>query len=87
MIEVQLSKPIKAHGEEITTLAISDEPTVRHLKIYEKAGGGVAGMAAAIAELAKLPMSSVDAIAPRDFVKISKALEPFFDDGQETGGN
>jgi hypothetical protein len=88
---VTLSKPIKAHGEELTTLTFR-EPTPKDLMqlgfpqlIIPSAEGGVSGIelrakvvGAYIARLAGIPPSSVEAMSITDFMACQSEILPFF---------
>lgn len=85
-----LSKPIKAHGEELLELELA-EPTskdVRELGYPFSAMPNASGEADLklfpdigakyISRLAKVPMSSVDQLAPGDFLLLHTELCGFF---------
>lgn len=88
---VTLSKPIKAHGEEVSTLTFR-EPTPKDLMqlgfpslIVPSADGGVSGIevrakviGAYIARLAGIPPSSVEAMSVSDFIACQSEILPFF---------
>jgi hypothetical protein len=90
-VTVMLSKPIKAHGEEVTQLTFR-EPTPRDLMqlgfpslIVPSADGGVSGIevrakviGAYIARLAGIPPSSVEAMSVSDFIACQSEILPFF---------
>ena len=91
-----LSKPIKAHGEELVELVLS-EPTakdVRELGYPFMAVPGANGVAEPklypdigakyIVRLAKIPMSSVDQLTPGDLFVLHSEICGFFGVGEET---
>lgn len=86
MKEITLTKPVRAHGEDVHVLELC-EPTgkdVRELGFpYTTTGdGGVkldAGVVAKyVSRLAKIPLSSVDAMSPVDLNSISWDVAGFF---------
>lgn len=95
-ITFKLSKPIKAHGDEITELVLS-EPTakdVRELGYPFMAMPGANGVAEPklypdigakyISRLAKIPMSSVDQLTPGDLFVLHSEVCGFFEVGEAT---
>jgi hypothetical protein len=88
---VKLSKPISAHGEEVSQLTFR-EPTPKDLMqlgfpslIVPSADGGVSGIevrakviGAYIARLAGIPPSSVEAMSVSDFIACQSEILPFF---------
>lgn len=87
----KLSKPIKAHGEELFELVLA-EPTgkdVRELGYPFMAVPGAGGVAEPklypdigakyISRLAKIPMSSVDQMAPGDLFVLHSEICGFFE--------
>lgn len=96
---VPLRKPIKAHGEEVEELTLRDIGVKdimelgTPLLIIPSADGKSAGMEIReavigryISRLAKVPMSSVEAIDPKDWPKFKAVVMGFFEesDGEET---
>jgi hypothetical protein len=86
MTKLTLSKPIQAHGAEISELDIS-EPTgkdVRELGFPYKhyVDGSIQFLAdktaAYLVRLSKIPMSSVDQMSPADINNASMVLSNFF---------
>lgn len=86
MKEIQLSKPVRAHGEDVHVLELR-EPTgkdVRELGFpYTTTGdAGVKLDAAVVAKyvsrLASIPMSSVDNMTPADLNTLSWEVAGFF---------
>lgn len=80
-VTVTLSKPINVEGVEVTELTLR-EPTVKELLAQDKVVGETAQMVAMVAALADIPDASMKQISARDFVKLSKAVGDFLDDGQ-----
>jgi len=73
-VELALSAPVKAHGEEVSTLTLRPL-TARDLRVHGlpfviQPGGGremnMAVVAAMVADLAGIPLSSVDQMDPFD---------------------
>ncbi len=87
---VQLSKPISAHGEEVTSLTLR-EPTGKDVKEcgvpFGIEGGGVvlqpAPAAKLISRLAGIPSSSVDALSAPDFLTLANTVIGFFSSSRE----
>jgi hypothetical protein len=89
-IKFPLSKPIKAHGEEIETLELAEPGAkdVRDLGYPFSAMPDARGDADIklfpeigaryISRLAKIPMSSVDQMTPGDFMLLHTELCGFF---------
>lgn len=85
-ISVPLSRPIQAHGDEITALELR-EPTGKDIRIIgmpmsigadESVTMLAAPVARYIATLAQIPASSVDALHPADFMSIATVVLGFF---------
>jgi len=87
-MEFQLSKPIKAHGEEVSVLDISS-PTAKDvmdlgypfvmipgdteaMQLQPKVAGRY------ISKLAKIPMSSVEQLAIKDLLELQTIIMGFF---------
>ena len=85
-VTVTLSKAIMVEGVEVQELTLR-EPTVKDLLAQDRIVGDTAQMVALIGALADIPDSSVKQIVARDFVKLTKVVGDFLDDGQATGGN
>lgn len=95
-ITFPLSKPIKAHGEEMDTLELSAPGTkdVRELGYPFSAQPNASGDADMklhpevgaryISRLAKIPMTSVDQMDPGDFLMLHTELCGFFAPGEAT---
>lgn len=94
-ITFKLSRPIKAHGDEVTELTLS-EPTakdVRELGYPFMAIAGANGVAEPklypdigakyISRLAKIPMSSVDQLTPGDLFVLHSEVCGFFEVGEQ----
>jgi hypothetical protein len=81
---VQLSKPIQAHGEEVTELTIR-EPTVKDLRAVSKITNEMDSNLRLAELLTGLPTSSMDQVTTKDYACIQKVIGDFLDDGQETG--
>ena len=86
MQELQLTKPVRAHGETISVLEF-EEPTgkdVRELGFPYKMDGDQAILLNAaivtkyITRLAKVPPSAVDEMSPADLNKASWLVAGFF---------
>ena len=93
-ITIPLSKPIKAHGEEINELTFR-EPTTEDvidlglpMLFIPSASGETATelrqkvLASYIARLAAIPMGSVKALSLKDFSRCTGAVMGFFGDGE-----
>ena len=80
MIEVELTKPITAHGEEIDILKMR-EPIVGDILEVEKLkdAGEIAMIAKMVERTAKIPASSVKNMAPVDLKNAWLVLAPFLD--------
>lgn len=81
-----LGKPIKAHGEEVTSLELT-RPGVKDVRelgypFLTTPDGDIkldAGTAARyISRLAKIPMGSVDQLDPADFMQLHGVVAGFF---------
>ena len=95
-ITFPLSKPIKAHGEVVETLELTEPGTkdLRELGYPFSATPGANGDADLklfpeigaryISRLAKIPMSSVDQMSPGDFLLLHTELCGFFTPGEAT---
>lgn len=88
---VTLTKPIQAHGEEVLTLTLRDltAKDIRTLGYpFAFTSAGATPDAAVIAryavQLAAIPSSSVDQLAPGDFMAVTEAVMGFF--GSEKAG-
>lgn len=84
--EFTLSRPIRAHGDDRTTLTLA-EPTgkdVREIGLPYKMGADEAivfdmdKVARYIVRLAGIPMSSVDAMSPADLTRLALEITGFF---------
>lgn len=87
---IELKKPIKAHGEDVTTLicrppTASDIISIGNPVKYGFTSDGRpdityddSRMARMISVLAGIPPSSVAQIAPREFIAVEWALRDFF---------
>ena len=94
-IEVPLSAPVKAHGEQLTKLSLRP-PTGKDLRICgnpfrmrAEEGNATASpvfdsaaSAKMLSELAGVPLSTIDQLPARDFFKAQMTLLDFF--GEET---
>jgi hypothetical protein len=85
-VTVQLAAPIKAHGQEVTSLTLRPM-TVKDLRasgdprVYGTDGSmhfSVAATAGLIAQLASIPPSSVDQMTPGDYDLCQTAVMGFF---------
>jgi hypothetical protein len=85
-IDFELSKPIKAHGEEIHVLKLR-EPTGKDVRecgyaIEISKGKGISIKESAIFDyierLAGIPPSSVDQLAPYDLLMLGALISGFF---------
>lgn len=92
-IAVLLSRPIQAHGEEVSTLAMR-EPTGKDLRTmglpFSFTAGGdtqvdTQAMARAISTLCAVPSSSVDQLSARDFLAASMVVMGFFAEAPTAG--
>lgn len=98
-ITVPLRKPIKAHAEEVWELTLRDVGVKdimelgTPLLIIPSADGKSSGIEIReqiigryISRLAKIPLSSVEAIDPKDWPKFKAVVMGFFEesDGEET---
>lgn len=89
-----LSRPIKAHGDEVEQITLR-EPTVKDMIEVGQpfliiAGDGETGVriqnktvAQYIVRLAQIPMSSVEQMAPTDFTKAQAVVMGFFGEGED----
>lgn len=88
---VNLSKPIKAHGDEVFEITLRDVETKDIIElglptlIIPSSDGKSVGfeirqgvVARYVVRLAKIPMSSVEALAPSDWSKCQEAVMGFF---------
>ena len=98
-VSIPLSKPIKAHGDEVSELELR-EPTTKDIielglptLIIPGADGQSTGIeirqpvvARYVSRLAAIPMGSVEALAPKDFSLCTAAVMGFFGagDGEAT---
>lgn len=80
-VTVALSKPINVEGMDVSELTLR-EPTVKDLLAQDRVVGETAQMVAMVAALADIPDACVKQITARDFVKLSKVIGDFLDDGQ-----
>ncbi len=92
---VQLSKPIMAHGEEVSSITMR-EPVPKDLMelgspmlMIPSADGKTAGIeirtavvARYISRLAAIPMSSVESMSVADFTACQGAITPFLLSGE-----
>ena len=82
---VRLSTPIRAHGEEVSELVMSGNPTLRHLKgVRVKIGPGgldidLGDIPAVISPMAAIPLSAAEKISIRDLGKLLPVVMDFFD--------
>lgn len=83
---IPLTKPISAHGEEITELTLR-EPTGKDIRVngypFTASGDGQiiligASVCKYISTLAGIPASSVDALSATDFNALGWAVAGFF---------
>ena len=92
---IKLSKPIKAHGEDVHSLTLR-EPTTEDIidiglpTLIIVGDGETAGVeirqkvvAKYISTLAAIPMSSVRSLAPKDFSACTQEVMGFFGQGDE----
>ncbi len=93
MPEINLTQPIKAHGEEVARLDLR-EPTTEDIIACGyplQIGNGIAtpdagAIARYIGRLANIPASSVKQLVPRDFNACMAAILPFFGDAAPSQG-
>ncbi|WP_299377300.1 phage tail assembly protein [uncultured Kiloniella sp.] len=83
-IEVELTKPIQAHGDEVSVLSLK-EPTWGDMMKMGKATDDMAKVASIIESCAEIPLSSVKSMSPQDVGNAMKALAPFLGGFQGTG--
>lgn len=94
-IPVPLSKPIKAHGDDVEELALRRPTTEEIIEIglpqlfVPSADGQGTGVeirtpivARYVSRLAAIPMSSVKLLDPKDFSLCTTAVLSFFGDGE-----
>ena len=82
---ITLSKPIQAHGEEVTELELGDL-TLGQLKGIDLVKiGDPAILIRIVAKWAGIPPSSVEAISAKDFKPLVEAVSDFLDVSPETG--
>ena len=82
---ITLSKPIQAHGEEVTELD-RGELTLGQLKGIDLAKiADTATLIRIVAKWASIPPSSVEAISAKDFKPLVEAVADFLDVSPETG--
>ena len=101
MITIQLKKPIKAHGEEVSEITLREPVTKEVIEIGQPMliivgdEGKSTGIeirqrvvARWVSKLAGIPMSSVEALSLGDYSRCTAAVMGFFGDGDgETGSN
>ena len=92
MTALKLSKPIKAHGEDVAELAFR-EPTGKDLRtcgmpysMLDRDGAvglviDAGAVAKLISALAGIPTSSVDQLSARDFQEATNVIVGFFGPG------
>lgn len=92
-VTVPLSRPIQAHGEEVTALTLR-EPTGKDLRIhglpYRATQDGeivvdAGAMARLMVELAGVPLSSIDRLSAVDFQAVTGAIMGFFQPAPAAG--
>ena len=89
---VKLSRPVRAHGEDVSVLTLR-EPTSEDimnigypvsLKVEDKTGGIIVQnkteMAAMISTLAEVPPSTIKSLHFRDYLKCTGVVTDFFMD-------
>ena len=87
---VKLTRSIRAHGEDVSELVLSGEPTLRNLKgVRVKIGEGgldidLGDIPKVIAPMAAIPLSSAEKISIRDLGVILPVLMDFFGVSLET---
>ena len=72
-VTVRLSRPIQAHGREVTELVVS-EPSPRHLEAMDRATGPVAKVNLLLSEICQVPTSSIYQLRMRDYGELVEAL-------------
>lgn len=82
---LELSRPIEAHGETIHQITIR-EPAVKDLKAMDAVDGDIAKGVVLLAQVARIPPSSVEAMLATDFTRASEALADFLTAPPPTGG-
>lgn len=75
-VKIELTFPIKAHGEEVRELTIR-RPTVADLKATDHLAGEFTKSAKMVERLAALPPSGVDQIDGADFKRITEVVDGF----------
>ena len=75
---VKLTKPIKAHVEEISELEVK-EPLVADLRVLDEATGKIDQTIRLISKLGNIPVSSVEKMTAADFEKCDQVISSFFD--------
>lgn len=94
-VEIPLSKPIMAHGKELTALVLREPSSKDEIElgqpffiIVDNGGQGIKIQLAVVAQyivrLAGIPLSSVHALERADFSKAQAAVMGFF--GTDEGG-
>lgn len=93
-VTIKLAKPVKAHGEEVSTLELREPTTkdIRELGYPLDIGDGSARPNAKVichyvSRLAAVPMSTVDSLRPSDFNEALQAVLGFFEEEAGSGSS
>ena len=83
---IELSKPINAHGEEVTSLTFR-ELNFGMMMQLDNVKGEMAKVAKIIEMAAQIPASSVKELSMQDVTKITEEMLPFLGLSPATGQN
>jgi hypothetical protein len=86
-IAIQLGVPIKAYGDNVTSLTFARRPNLGDLRATD-GRGEMERVVILVSRLTGIPESSAEQIDVGDLEAVSKVIEGFFGGhGQETGTN
>lgn len=85
-MRLALSQPITAHGEQVTALTFRD-PRAGDLRSLPLGSRTVGDFVPVLAQLAAVPPSSIDQMAPADLFRALDWLYPFFVGSPPTGSS
>ena len=86
MTTIPLTKPIQAHGEEVSELEMGDDATLGSLKgIKLENIADTAVLIRVVAALANIPPSAAATISARDFAPMMEAVTDFLGISPPTG--
>lgn len=91
-MEIELSRPIEAHGETVSVLKLSDPDlgALEDIRISVNGEGAVqldlGDVQKLVANMADIPRSAAKSISLRDAPKLLAAVKDFFGDSLPIGG-